>query len=69
MNRQLLEAINSSGEAFISQTTLRGEFTLRIAIGNIATEPEDIEVVWTLIQRLAGEVLAQRETIPFTRFP
>ena len=31
VNRQLLEAINSSGETFISQTTLRGEFTLRIA--------------------------------------
>ena len=57
VNRQLLEAINNSGEAFLSQTTLRGEFTLRIAIGNMATEPEDIEVVWKLIQRLASELL------------
>ena len=57
VNRQLLEAVNNSGEAFISQTSLSGKFTLRIAIGNMATEPEDIEVVWKLIQRLGGELL------------
>ena len=56
MNRKLLEAVNNSGEALISQTTLRGEFTLRIAVGNMATGPEDIEAVWQLIQRLAGEL-------------
>jgi aromatic-L-amino-acid decarboxylase len=53
-NRQLLEKINATGQAFLSGTVLKGRFVLRIAIGNIGTTKEDIQEVWKLIQRLAG---------------
>jgi aromatic-L-amino-acid/L-tryptophan decarboxylase len=48
-NRALLERINSSGDALLSGTTLRGKFVLRLAIGNIATTDADLDATWTLV--------------------
>jgi aromatic-L-amino-acid/L-tryptophan decarboxylase len=52
-NRALLEAVNSSGKAFLSHTVLHGQFVLRLAIGNIATQWEDLEETWALVQQAA----------------
>ena len=49
-NRALLENINASGKAFLSHTVLNGRFVLRLAIGNIATEWQDLEEVWDLVK-------------------
>ncbi len=50
-NRVLLEKINASGKAFLSHTVLNGQFVLRLAIGNMATQWQDLEEVWDLIQQ------------------
>jgi len=42
-NEDLLEAVNDSGETFLSHTRLGGHFTLRLAIGNLRTRPEHLE--------------------------
>ena len=55
-NRELVARVNGTHQAFISQTILRGKFCLRVAIGNIATEQEDIYAVWRLIQREASTI-------------
>ena len=52
-NRALLDSINASGKAFLSQTVLNGRFVLRLAIGNIATEWEDLEETWNLVRQCA----------------
>jgi aromatic-L-amino-acid decarboxylase len=52
-NRRLLDAVNSTGRAFLSHTVLNGEFVLRLAIGNIKTSRADIEVAWDLIRKQA----------------
>ena len=36
INKRLLDAINSSGEVFLSHTRLDGRYVLRLAIGNLA---------------------------------
>jgi hypothetical protein len=50
----LLEKVNTSGKAFLSHTVLNGQFVLRLAIGNIATEWQDLEEVWNLLKNPSG---------------
>ena len=52
-NRRIQDAVNASGEVFLSGTTLRGRFTLRLAIGNYLTKREHVQRAWTLIQAAA----------------
>jgi aromatic-L-amino-acid decarboxylase len=52
-NRDLLQRVNATGQAFISGTVLKGQFVLRIAIGNIGTTGADVQEVWKLIKDLA----------------
>jgi aromatic-L-amino-acid decarboxylase len=52
-NRDLLERVNATGEAFLSGTVLKGRFVMRIAIGNIGTTGADVQEVWKLVKKLA----------------
>ncbi len=61
-NRALLEAVNASGRAFLSHTVLHGRFVLRLAIGNIATEWEDLEEGWNLIRQIAKRPAMSRSS-------
>jgi len=49
-NRELLERVNATGQAFLSGTMLNGRFVLRAAIGNIGTTAADVEAVWRLVK-------------------
>jgi aromatic-L-amino-acid decarboxylase len=53
VNRSIEQAVNESGQAFISHTTVRGVYALRIAIGNLRTTQEDVRVAWELIREVA----------------
>src|SRR5215470_1629868 len=46
LNRRLLEAVNQSGEAFLSHTRLRGRFTIRMVISHLRTNEEQINRAW-----------------------
>jgi aromatic-L-amino-acid/L-tryptophan decarboxylase len=56
-NRMLLEAVNASGGALLTHTTLpwdgRRHYTLRMAIGGTLTEERHVRETWELIQALA----------------
>ena len=48
-NRAIMNRVNATGRVFISNTVLKGEQVLRLAIGNLATQWEDVEEAWRLI--------------------
>jgi len=62
LNAALLEAVNRTGEIFLSHTTLGGRFVLRLAIGNIRTTEAHVARAWALLRehaaRLAREMAA-----------
>ncbi len=55
-NAALMEAVNRSGEAFLSHTKLDGRFTIRLAIGNLRTERRHVDHAWDLLRAAATEV-------------
>src|SRR4029453_17865852 len=56
LNERLLEAVNSSGEIFISHTRLGGRFCLRLAIGNLHTTEQHVSRAWALLRDRAREL-------------
>jgi len=50
-NKRIQERVNSTGDMFISGTVLNGRYTLRLAIGNLATRREHVERAWELISK------------------
>jgi aromatic-L-amino-acid/L-tryptophan decarboxylase len=50
MNEMILARVNASGEIYLSQTRLRGAFSLRLAIGNLRTGEEHVRRAWELLQ-------------------
>jgi aromatic-L-amino-acid decarboxylase len=57
---KLYEALNASGEVFLSKTLLGGQVVLRVAIGNAGTTQQDVDAVWALIQRKAAAILCKQ---------
>jgi aromatic-L-amino-acid decarboxylase len=55
-NAAILEAVNASGDVFLSHTRLANRFTIRIAIGNLRTERRHVARAWELLQREAARL-------------
>ena len=49
----IIDAVNASGQAFLSHTKLNGQYAIRVAIGNQATRHEHVARVWELLQAAA----------------
>jgi aromatic-L-amino-acid decarboxylase len=58
LNERVLDAVNATGEIFISHTRLDGRFALRLAIGNLHTTEDHVRQAWALIERTALELQA-----------
>jgi aromatic-L-amino-acid decarboxylase len=54
LNAALMDAVNRTGEVFLSHTRLAGRFAIRVAIGNLRTEPRHVERAWELLRREAA---------------
>ena len=53
-NQGLLDRVNATGEVFLSHTVLKGQYTLRLAIGNIGTTRAHVQRAWELVRANAG---------------
>jgi aromatic-L-amino-acid decarboxylase len=49
LNERLLEAVNSTGEVFLSHTRLNGRFSIRLAVGHVRTEERHVRRAWELL--------------------
>jgi aromatic-L-amino-acid/L-tryptophan decarboxylase len=50
------EALNRSGEAYVTPATLEGRWMVRVSIGAMATERHHVVDLWRLMQRLAADL-------------
>ena len=54
----LVDAVNSSGKAFMITTELSGRCVARFAIGGAQTQERHVRAAWQLITGLADKLLA-----------
>ena len=59
LNRRLLERINASGRVFLTHTTLRGKYTIRLVVGQRTTAERHVREAWDII-RSSAEALSGR---------
>jgi len=50
LNERLLDAVNATGEVFLSHTRLNGAFVLRLAIGHLRTTEQHVGRAWELLK-------------------
>jgi len=58
LNSDVVERINASGRAYLTQTKLRGQTVMRIGLGNILTTEEHLRKAWELIREAASSPLS-----------
>ena len=56
INSEIVERVNASGRAYLTQTKLRGRTVMRIGLGNVLTTEQHLRNVWEMIQLTADEV-------------
>jgi aromatic-L-amino-acid/L-tryptophan decarboxylase len=55
LNARIMDAVNRTGDVFLSHTRLDGRFTIRLAVGNLRTEARHVERAWELLRAAARE--------------
>ena len=55
-NRRILEAVNATGEVFLSGTVLKGRYSLHLAVGNHGTTQSHVDRAWTLVKHAAARL-------------
>ncbi len=57
INSEIVERINASGRAYLTQTKLNGRTAMRIGLGNILTTGEHVRKMWELIGKTADSIV------------
>jgi aromatic-L-amino-acid decarboxylase len=57
VNQKLMDALNRSGDLYLTHTKLNGRFVLRMSIGQTNTEQRHIEKAWRRIQEEASRLV------------
>jgi aromatic-L-amino-acid decarboxylase len=56
LNNEIVERINASGRAYLTQTKLQRRTAMRIGFGNVLTTEEHLARAWEMIRNLAEEI-------------
>jgi aromatic-L-amino-acid/L-tryptophan decarboxylase len=56
LNGEIVERINASGRAYLTQTKLNGHTVMRIGLGNILTVEQHLRNAWEIIGRTAEQL-------------
>ncbi len=54
--RALMEAVNASGEAYLTHTVVESRAAIRVAIGSVQTQQRHVRALWDQLSQLAGPV-------------
>jgi aromatic-L-amino-acid/L-tryptophan decarboxylase len=57
LNTRILDAVNASGEIFLSHTKAKGRYAIRVAIGNLRTTESHVGRAWELVQKSAASLV------------
>jgi aromatic-L-amino-acid decarboxylase len=52
-NQAIVDSVNATGKIFLAPTVLNEQLVIRVAIGNLGTSSEDVELAWELIRNAA----------------
>jgi aromatic-L-amino-acid decarboxylase len=63
-NAQLMDAVNATGEMFLSHTRIRGRLALRLAIGHADTREQHVRGAWDLLRAHAARSRQARDHRP-----
>jgi aromatic-L-amino-acid decarboxylase len=55
-SEQIMRALNESGQAFLTQARVNGQFILRLSVGQERTEMRHVQGVWELLQQAARQI-------------
>jgi aromatic-L-amino-acid decarboxylase len=55
-NQALIDQVNAEGTIYLTHTKLDDVFTIRLAVGQRATEREHVVAAWKILQKMAGEI-------------
>jgi aromatic-L-amino-acid decarboxylase len=58
LNMRLLDAVNASGDVFLSHTRLRDQLVLRLAIGHLRTTERHVSRAWALLREHTAQFAA-----------
>ncbi len=53
INEKLLEKVNDSGAVYLTHTVLKGQYSLRLSVGQRTTEKSHVEKAWQLLNQAA----------------
>ncbi len=59
LNRELLKRLNQTGRLLLTQTALKGNYVIRMAIDSHTTQEGNVRDAWDLIQETAAGLLGQ----------
>ncbi|MGB6392573.1 MAG: pyridoxal-dependent decarboxylase [Candidatus Acidiferrales bacterium] len=64
VNQAMLDAVNRSGDLYLTHTRLGGKLTLRFCVGQTSTELRHVERAWQRICEEAGVAAARTDSTP-----